>query len=338
MRLGADVDGVDEIATGLDRLGDSISSIRVELRQRLERTDWHGPDRVAFGERMTRDLRCFDDVLSTLSRMGDDLRHQAAQQRTASFAVASDRSATCDAVAMAADRAGEQLLTCETVGDGRLVVVEGDLTRARHVAVFVPGAGTTLWNADGPLGAARRLQVAATARRRGEVAVVMWLGYDAPTSLTDPGHLDQVLSDRRARTGATEMRRFLASMPIRTDAAVTLVGHSYGSLVAARAAHRSPSVDRVVVVGSPGVGADTVDELDLRAGTAVFAGANRADPVARSGWFSTPPTDDHFGATVFVTEGAWSNPLRAHSSYFDRDSPSLEAIASIVVGETPARR
>jgi hypothetical protein len=148
-----------------------------------------------------------------------------------------------------------QFLAVDPRGDGTAVEVVGDLAGAERVVVLVPGSDTTLGTFDrrddqpyaAPAGGARALYAQArTLAPEIAVAVVGWLGYDAPATLSR-----EVLGDAVARDGAGALRRFVAGVA-RGDAEVSLVCHSYGSTLCGHAAGGLPVTD-VVVAGSPGM-------------------------------------------------------------------------------------
>ena len=85
---------------------------------------------------------------------------------------------------------GRQFLAFDPRGNGRVVEVFGDLGAADRIAVLVPGVSTTANNFNtglddvrdrAPAVQARALYDAAARRLPGQhVAVIAWLGYDAP--------------------------------------------------------------------------------------------------------------------------------------------------------------
>lgn len=265
---------------------------------------------------------------------------------------------------------GRQMLEWSLVGGGRAVEVFGDLTTARHIAVVVPGIMNTIDNFDDDVArSSRDLWTEASALER-ETAVVAWLGYDTP-------ELVNAVSKGRAVEYEAELRSFVASLP--SDAHVTVVAHSYGTVVAAESASRGLSADDLVLVGSPGTRLDHASEADLEHGAQVFAGVSDTDwVVGRAGWGSVVcpetilgagwsmglrrlaspvtgplswvtdscntdgdgdvkglshginPAHEDFGAIEISTEG-----VDGHSSYFDPESSSLDAIARVVAGVHP---
>ncbi len=155
--------------------------------------------------------------------------------------------------------AGRTFLSFDARGDGQAVEVLGDLATAERIAVLVPGSDTTLDTYDAPTPAPHaRLGGAARAlydriRRDGpavRAAVVAWLGY-TPPRLISTG----VLTTDRADEAAHALRRFVASLRAAVPSAhVSLLCHSYGSVVCGRAAPGLPVSD-IALFGSPGVGA-----------------------------------------------------------------------------------
>ncbi len=243
------------------------------------------------------------------------------------------------AVAGVAAEPGRRLLLFDEAAGGRAVISTGEIERASSLAVLVPGMNTDL-------GDVPRLddQVARIAEEAGAGAVgVSWLGYDAPG-------VRQVVSAATARSAVTPLARFTESLralgPVRQR--VTVIGHSYGSLVVGLTA-RLPAApapatlraDEVVFVASPGVGAERAAQLLLPADR-VWAGRAGTDPIQLVFWpgkvagalgldpitaFGPDPTSAAFGARRLDTGGA-----RGHSSYFDAGTQSLDELGDIVAG------
>ena len=226
---------------------------------------------------------------------------------------------------------------------GRIVEVLGDLESSRHVAVVIPGVGNGIANYE------RGLRHSAASLHddagRSDVTVIAWLGYDTPDDLL-------AATARRPVVAADSLSRLLAGLDLSTDQSlhVTVIGHSYGSLVAGEALQAGARTNEVVFIGSPGVGADHVSELGLPASTRVWAGRAGSDPIGLARgfecldplpvcypaadrlFFGVDPTDPAFGATAFVVDDA---PFReAHSSYFKQDSVSLHNLSSILLGQS----
>ncbi|MFG6192895.1 alpha/beta hydrolase [Nonomuraea sp. JJY05] len=143
---------------------------------------------------------------------------------------------------------------------GRLVRVYGDLAAADRVAIIVPGADTTVATFDDgtkrPGGAARALLAeAARLAPRERLAVVAWLGYDSPPTLS----LSVITSDAAVK-GAQALRHTITDLHARTPAPIALLCHSYGSVLCAKAVPGLPVTD-LAVFGSPGLDAPSATAL-----------------------------------------------------------------------------
>ncbi|MET9662777.1 alpha/beta hydrolase, partial [Streptomyces sp. NPDC006510] len=209
---------------------------------------------------------------------------------------------------------------------GRGVEVVGDLSRADRIAVLVPGAGIDIdhyWRLrNGALALHKEL-----GKRS---AVVAWLGYRTPTTVSPSS-----LTSRRATEAAPELVRLLEELRrLRPAARTTVLCHSYGSVVCARAAH-GLRVSDIVLYGSPGTGYRNAAALHTRA--TVWAGRGSDDwiadvphielrlPFVDIG-FGTDPVSPGFGAEIFAAGSG------GHSDYLKTGSESLRNIARIVAG------
>jgi hypothetical protein len=246
---------------------------------------------------------------------------------------ANDRAARGDA---AAARAPGRLLAYDRRGDGRIAEVFGDLATARHVVVIVPGSGWTLHKILGASEKARANPVAGARALLAEVrdqdpaarvAVVVWLGYDAPENVDR-----QAARSERAVAGADALARFVAGLP--GHGSVILVGHSYGTVVAGRAATACPRVTDLVALASPGMDAGSVTGLHTRA--RVWAARVPGDPIAYAPnvrlWrygHGADPVAPGYGSRVFRTGSA-----HGHGGYYAPGSESLTNLARITLGRT----
>lgn len=266
-------------------------------------------------------------------------------------------------------RAGRTYLRADDRGDGRLVEVLGDLSTAQHVVVLIPGMTNELSNYETQL-RPKAVALYDEARRQAppgqRVAVIAWLGYNTPDG-DSPGLVDAATSGA-ARTAARQLRTDLRSLIANgMRAHVTVVGHSYGSVVVGRAMRDGDGplpVDDVVVVGSPGMDAPSrralgSPEVRLWAGRngssprpwwarllpgsvpvgqigpfwpviPVVPVLRRADPVPYAPVHGPDPTAEGFGARPLPVSG------HGHSDYFRAGTASLRSIARIVVSGSPA--
>jgi hypothetical protein len=222
------------------------------------------------------------------------------------------------------------LLSFDGRDGGRSAEVFGDLCRAERIAVLVPGSDTSFER----YGRLRDGAEALLHRLGDRSAVVAWLGYPTPSMLSL-----SVLTPRRAEAAAPALRAFVDEVAAARPAArLSVLCHSYGSVVCARAAEGLPASD-IVLFGSPGTGVD--DVAALRTTAAVWAGLGAGDLVGRvphvrlrlpfvTVGFGTDPTSPGFGARVFPAGDS------AHSDYLKAGSESLDSIARIVMGDSRA--
>lgn len=255
------------------------------------------------------------------------------------------------------------LLGIGTQGKGRAIVSYGNPDTSKNVSSYVPGLGTAL-DADFAEDTVRRaFQTAKGAQKYDpSSASIVWLGYDAP------GFKD-VMSTTDANNGAPHYNAFMGGLQATNEHKnphITAIGHSYGSLTVGTAARQDggiPGADDIVLLGSPGTGAQTADELNVAKGH-VFVGSADNDPVtylpakkdligpvftgpAERGddeiWFGRDPASKNFGAIRMESGDGplplWlsgQGPTPAHSGYFDTDrNPSAaDNIARIVAGNS----
>lgn len=223
-----------------------------------------------------------------------------------------------------------QVLVFDPRGRGQVAEVFGDLEHAAHVSVVVPGADNDASTHDarraphtGPAGMARTLRAAA-----GEgTAVIAWTGYTTPVGVG----LDAAVG-RLADAGAERLARFTAGLDAVGAPDPVLFCHSYGSVVCGLAARHTDAAD-IVVLGSPGMRADTSAALRTRA--RVWAARSPSDWIAdipnvefAGLGHGADPTSASFGARRVPAAD-----VRGHTGYFAPGTQSLAAFAAIANGE-----
>jgi hypothetical protein len=224
-------------------------------------------------------------------------------------------------------------------GDGRAAIATGNLDEADHIAVDVPGVGSSVQGLGS--GTPNRIYDETRWASGGDsVAVLDWMGYDSPNNL-GPDGLDGLgaVTDGMADEGAQRLAADVAGLrTIRTDdpAHLTVYSSSYGSTTAGIAAEKyGLDADDLILVGSPGVPADNADDLTTGRDHTWVGSASR-DFITAIGRVTpdTDPADDDFGARRFRAErvdrdGAGSN----HGGYDDTDSEGLYNVGAIVAGQ-----
>ncbi|GHE10551.1 alpha/beta hydrolase [Streptomyces alanosinicus] len=239
----------------------------------------------------------------------------------------------------AADQAlaapSRNLLTFDGRGSGQATEVLGDLARADHIAVLVPGSDTSLDTYARFHKAAAALYGDLTHRapHGTTVAVISWLGYETPATVSTT-----VTTTSRADEAAPRLRAFVSELRAATKprAHLSVLCHSYGTVVCGRAA-AGLAADDIALVGSPGTGADSAAALHSNARIWAARGSDdwiRHIPHTSATLFGTTvgfgadPVSHAFGARVFDAAGA------GHSDYFTPGSASLANLARITLGET----
>jgi len=235
---------------------------------------------------------------------------------------------TCAAqLATSLTRSDAHVLGCEPGERGRAVVSLGDPATARHVAVLVPGAGIDLHTLHDPANPRNRPFGWAEALRDAspDTAVVLWVGYPTPEGVD----LDAA-TGRLARSGVPALVEEVTALHRANPAAgLTVIGHSYGTVVVALAARALPA-DDIALLASPGARAD--DVADLHTSARVWA-ARAADdwirlmPHVRLGdlGHGGDPAAPDFGARLLPTDG-----VHGHDGYLVPGSPTLTALATVL--------
>ncbi|AJT65930.1 hypothetical protein T261_4276 [Streptomyces lydicus] len=250
-------------------------------------------------------------------------------------------------------------------GQGRAILSYGDPDTADNVAAYVPGLNTTLSDVGGEDGD-RAENVWKSADKAGSksTASIVWLGYDAPqTGSWGPNDL-AVAGEERGKQGGADFGKFLDGIQATHQGDrphVTAIGHSYGSFTLGQAAQRAGGIpaDDIILVGSPGTGAQKAEQLGVGADH-VWTGAADSDPVthapseSESGWgsvggpigggiahftdphelwFGQDPASEDFGGRRFSVD--YGAPWNSHSSYFEDGSESLKNMGKIVAYRRP---
>lgn len=231
-------------------------------------------------------------------------------------------------------------------------VAVGDLDRARHITVIVPGMNTGVGaDIEAYTEAARDLrlrQALLGAEPVESIAVLAWLGYHPPTN-DAPWEVTQ---DARASVGAHALAEDLGAMNAvshsASGASLSVIAHSYGTDVATIAL-QTAHADHLIMLGSAGVSDAIGSTADLHVPEGqVFASQALADEWAWVGQGlsgRTDPTDPGFGAHPFSSEEATvmdetSSAVSRHGpfggasggSYLDDNSTAQRYAALIAMG------
>ncbi|MFF9316918.1 alpha/beta hydrolase [Streptomyces sp. NPDC014735] len=232
------------------------------------------------------------------------------------------------------------------LGDGRVILANGNPDRADHVGVYVPGTFSSLESIGdgddhGDLGRGDRLWAETSRLTPGQkVSTITWFDYNAPDSI-----VPQATRGQYAEEGGPRLYDFLQGnreaqkSADGTRAHTTVIGHSYGSTVAGVSAQsgswKDPeAVDDFIFAGSPGVQADHAADLGVGADHVWAMGGPWDDQVVRQGgrlmglgdnW--TIPTDESFGGHVMKSDS------RRHTGFWDDNSLSIRNQAAVISGQ-----
>lgn len=231
---------------------------------------------------------------------------------------------------------------------GRVVLARGDLDRATHVAVLVPGAGLTIEELS-----RRHLGWLDGLHARmgdhggpGRAGVVLWLDYDSPAQL-----VPQAVRRQAATDAATRLPAFLEGIAGVERELVTTLGHSYGSVVLGRSLADHPgrlATDQVVALGSPGMGVQLSRHLHLREDQRLYAATLAGDPIAHVGQWNPlvgeagravhGPDPRRLGVARTIELSTHdlpdADPLQRHMQYLEEGSSALGVLAGLASGRT----
>ncbi|ONI91518.1 alpha/beta hydrolase [Actinosynnema sp. ALI-1.44] len=229
-------------------------------------------------------------------------------------------------------------------------IANGNIDTADHVAVFTPGLTSTVNGSmegyDQSMSDLRHRSEEELARYGdgGKVATVTWIGYQAP-QLSAHGVLfddNTVLDDHSAQEGAKKLAPFLNGIDASraTDPHMTALGHSYGSTTTGIALQQNTGVDNAVFYGSPGLGTNNVDKINVPTGGSYYIEA-RNDPVGDFGYFGIDPSHmdgmNHASAKeTTLPDGRHLSESTGHSAYM-ADKSTSQYNLSVVVGGMPER-
>lgn len=230
------------------------------------------------------------------------------------------------------------------VSEGRMVALvapEGLSTEPAQITTFVPGV-----NSSDTSGWSGQLERGRTLAQNTGGATAVWLGYQAPK------HATSAINAQPAQAAAQELTRFQKSLRQRFPAAqTTLIGYSYGSVVAGYAAassrdkaaeqetgkgrNRNQLADDLVYVGSPGIPAEGANPPGIH----TWAATNAHDPIGlATGPFGGIHGVDPSHPLSGIPELPGANELPGdHSSYWDAPA-FLAGLRKISSPVSPAER
>jgi hypothetical protein len=241
------------------------------------------------------------------------------------------RQRALDGLQMSLDRyEGAHLIALNTAGRNvKAIVSQGNPETADHVVVSIPGMGAQVDFACTVEGMTRETawlrdesatQLERVGRGAETVAAVAWIWYDTP-----PWQAPAALRGRAFRA-APALAKYLRAVRQTSENPrlhLTLVGHSYGSLVAGLALHDGASavVDDYVAYGSAGFYARDEAQLGMEQGH-VYVMLAPDDPIrfpAQLGLFGGDPAGGAFTqlstAAATTADGVRRVGASGHAGY-----------------------
>lgn len=227
------------------------------------------------------------------------------------------------------------------------VVSRGDIATADHVAVNVPGTGTT--SRDGLSGELAKLtalenemeeHLRVVDRDHETYATVTYLNQPQPPSLPEARHTHY--ADTAAPDLAGVLNGINATSADGTN--LTALGHSYGALTASEALQAGGAVDNVVFYGAPGLetsgeqfdadslGVDPANRYVMHAAEEEIQLAHAVDPFG--GVPQESPGLTRLGTSAHEDKGLVAST--GHSQYHLDDSTSLNNFAAVAAGTPEA--
>lgn len=238
----------------------------------------------------------------------------------------------------------------------KAAVVLGDLERAEIVVLHVPGATSTVdlrlfreatWMSN------LRVEIGRLAGGQEKVAVVDWIGYQAPfdiaarralgdsgVSVLVPG---EATEDRYAREAAPKLAACAEGLRALVGGTVRLVasGHSYGGSVMGLALQQTAVFDVAMVTGCPGLFATEMSQFKLPQ-QALYAAIAPGDLIGMLNIFGVQVAQipgiqllNPLPRATSYPDGSRTLllPPVGHESYYNANTASLHSLAAVAVGD-----
>jgi hypothetical protein len=258
-----------------------------------------------------------------------DLRYRANHQQVLADLAAAEAAGNASAARRLRVLTHDQVVLYDPDG-GRVAVAFGDVSRAEHVAITVPGVGESFSTFVGrPRTDGANLAAEMERQSRRGAATIAWLGYRPPSNIV-AGTVDDA-----ARRGGDQLTAFVHGLGLTARQSLTMVGHSYGTIVVSRAEAGGAGARNVVLLGSPGVEKSSAAKIGAPADGGVYVERAPGDYVAITEAYGTDPSAPRFGAVRMTTNAPGRPEVSFHSRYFEKDSEALRNTAAVATGHDP---
>lgn len=248
------------------------------------------------------------------------------------------------------------------------IVSSGNPDTASYVSTLVPGIGTNVReNLEDYMTVNENLkaQTAQVGTNPHDVATISYLGYVAPEG--PGGKIYQAADIGYADRAAPDLARFEEGLRASGNAnghsfTNTLISHSYGSTTAGKAMTQvaKGTVDNFIMCGSPGSGAESIDQYNVPEGHVYESSVPEGDAVQGLGPdsdYGTDPQDldgiTHLSGDTTTANKYWTgkdallrfgfnpplqvadtvlNAFSNHMSYLDPNTRAFQDFANIIGG------
>jgi len=228
----------------------------------------------------------------------------------------------------------EALLAC----GGTLALYEP--ADSRYAIISASWTPLTMWRSSSPASGRHQppRQLLAWARTLEDAApsttVILWKDYNDPADLTH-AVIAEVVCDDRADCGGRALSEFVDRLPLREEQTLTVVAHSFGSIVLGAAlADHSCAAPTSSWWAAPACRSTTCASSTSSASSSTSSAppATRRRPrTARC-----RPAATVFGGTWLATNRPGAVAVREHSEYFEPGSEALANIVDVVTGKLEA--
>jgi hypothetical protein len=228
-----------------------------------------------------------------------------------------------------------------------LVELNGDLSRARSVAVLVPGVNTTIDGSAADTATARRF----VSGSGGEVAVITYLGGPFPQVHDPAAVLLQAADPHFASDMAPRLVAFSEDVhrTVRPGVPVTVIGHSYGGSIVGTAETLGLTSDRTLFLAAAGAGVGVDDAGDWHNRNPAVLRFSMTAPGDFIEWVQGIPGGPHgadpddMPGVIRLAAGDYDDgpPVAgwgAHSGMLNRPSDSWRTILAVITGDSRTLR
>ena len=235
------------------------------------------------------------------------------------------------------------LMLFNTEGNGLWAMSIGDPDTAQTIVTTVSGVGRGLNDRlfeDLSNNDATITKIWASGGSMDQTAAIVWIGYDAPSSVIDLSSYPPWLTTDQAIAAAPNLQLFQEGLVATHNPGgpvphMTVIGHSYGAVVIAETTRNGHmlNADDIVFIGCPGVPVSNAAALIQNSitsslpagGTQVWASVTPRDFINLVHPFGNDPMNLAFGATLFA-----SDPSGNHGGYWQ--GIGLTNLADIALG------